>query len=79
MTPEQQLEFINIINEDRENLKQMIDRIYENIAQYPVYTQLEFTKPIKHMIIEAFFDASNPEDPFLNNHDGGDKIEIDGK
>lgn len=76
MTLEQQAAFIKVLNDDRENLKRMIDRIYDNIAGYPVYTQLEFTKPLKHMITEAFSDAANPDDTFLNNYNGGDTLTI---
>lgn len=76
MTPEEQLSFLNIINEDFDNMSIMLGRIKEKIAVYPVYTQLEFIKPIKTMIVEAFQDACNPDDEFLNNYNGGDKIEI---
>ena len=76
MTLEDQEAYLNIISEDFINLRQMLDIIERKIAGYPVYTQLAFIKPIKHMIGEAFFDATDENNSFLNNYDGGDKIEI---
>jgi len=76
MTLEQQGEFLEIIKDDFQGMKNMLDRIHERITQYPVYTQLEFMKPLKRMIFEAWQDAINENDTFLNSYDGGDKIEI---
>ncbi len=54
----------------------MLDNIRDKITQYPVYTQLEFIKPIKMMILAALEDSLDDKNPFLNNYDGGDKIQL---
>lgn len=76
MDLETQDKYITIIKDDFTGLINMLKAIQENITEYPVYTQLEFIKPLKHIIVEALKDSSNPEDSFLNNYDGGDKIEL---
>lgn len=76
MNIELQAEFLKIIDEDFQNMKRILDRIHHHITQYPVYTQLEFIEPIKHLLVEACSDACDPDNKFLNNCDGGDKIEI---
>jgi hypothetical protein len=76
MTVEQQATFLRIIEDDFIGMKGMLDHIREKITQYPVYTQLEFIKPLKGVIFEAWQDAINENDPFLNNYEGGDNIEI---
>lgn len=69
--------YLKIIEDDFEGMKNMLDHIREKITQYPVYTQLEFIKPIKSMIFMAWEDACDDNNKFLNNYDGGDKLEID--
>ena len=76
MTVEEQADFLKIIEDSFKGMNNMLDHIKESITQYPVYTQLEFIKPLKHVIFEAWQDAIDENNPFLNNYDGGDKIEI---
>lgn len=76
MNLEDQGKYLKIIEDEFSGMKKMLDVIRDRITPYPVYTQLEFIKPLQRMIIEAFTDATDPKDEFLNNHDGGDKIEV---
>lgn len=76
MDLETQGKYLQIIEDDFKGMKNMLDHIREKITEYPVYTQLEFIKPLKHMIFEAWQDAINDDNEFLNNYDGGDTIEI---
>jgi hypothetical protein len=76
MTLEQQENFQRIITKDFTGMKNMLDLMRERIMQYPVYTQLEFIKPLQGLINEAFIDACDPNNEFLNNYDGGDRIDI---
>lgn len=78
MDIETHIKFIKLINEDFENVKKMLDVIRVKIAEYPISTQMEFIKPIKNMVYEAFTDANNPNDSFLNDFksDGWDNIEV---
>ncbi len=76
MTLDEQEEYLNIINDEFTTMKGMLDSIHKNITQYPVGTQLEFIKFIKHVIFEAWQDATNKDDNFLNNYKENDKIEI---
>lgn len=76
MNLEEQGKYLKIIDDDFEGMKNMLDHIREKITQYPVYTQLAFIKPIKSIIFEAWQDSLNEKDEFLNNYDGGDKIEL---
>lgn len=72
MDIETQAKFQQIILSDFESMKKMLDTIKEKISEYPVYTQLEFIKPLKHMVVEAFTDAINKDDNFLNNYNSGE-------
>jgi len=77
MTVEEQGVYLKIIEDDFKGMKNMLDSIRDSITQYPVYTQLEFIKPLKHIILEAWSDAKNPTDSFLNlENDEEDKIKI---
>lgn len=76
MDIETQGTYLKIIENDFIGMKNMLDHIREKITQYPVYTQLEFIKPIKQMIFMAWEDAINDENTFLNNYKGGDKVEV---
>jgi hypothetical protein len=76
MTIEEQEKYLQHINRSFTAMKGMLDDIQEKITKYPVYTQLEFIKPLESIIIEAHLDASNESDEFLNNYDGGDSIEV---
>ena len=76
MDIEMQATYLKIIEDDVKGIKNMLDHILENITKYPVYTQLEFIKPIKHIIFEAWQDSLDENNEFLNKYEGGDKIEI---
>lgn len=76
MDLETQGKYLQIIEDDFKGMKNMLDHIREKITQYPVYTQLEFIKPLKGMIFEAWKDAIDENNNFLNNYNGGDSIEI---
>ena len=76
MDLETQGTYLKIIEDDFTGMKNMLDHIREKITQYPVYTQLEFMKPIKQMIFMAWEDAIDDNNKFLNDYDGGDKIEV---
>lgn len=76
MDVEAQARLMECINSDFNGIKNMLAIIQERISTYPVYTQLEFVKPILHMVVEAFQDATNPDDSFLNNYDGGDRVVV---
>lgn len=77
MNLEEQVAFLKIIEGDFAGMKNMLDSIRIKITQYPVYTQLEFIKPLKSMIFEAWQDAIDDNNEFLNNYDGGDSVEIE--
>ena len=76
MDLETQGKYLQIIEDDFKGMKNMLDHIREKITQYPVYTQLEFIKPIKTMIFAAWEDSIDDNNEFLNNYNGGDAIEI---
>lgn len=76
MNIEEQDTFLTIINDSFKGMKNMLNHIQEKITEYPVYTQLEFIKPIQHMIVEALQDVIDDNNVFLNNYDGGDAIKI---
>ena len=76
MDLETQGEYLKIIEDEFTGMKNMLDHVREKITQYPVYTQLAFIKPLKSVIFEAWQDAIDDENKFLNNYDGGDTIEI---
>lgn len=75
MDLETQGEYLSIIENDFTGMKNMLDHIREKIIQYPVYTQLEFIKPLKSIIFEAWQDAIDDKNEFLNKYNGGDSIE----
>lgn len=68
--------YLKIIEEDFTGMKNMLDYIREKITPYPVYTQLAFIREIKRLIVMAWCDACDDNNEFLNNHDGGDRIEV---
>ena len=76
MDLETQGTYLKIIEDDFTGMENMLAHIREKITQYPVYTQLEFIKPLKNIIFHAWEDAIDENNPFLNNYDGGDAIEI---
>ena len=71
-----QATYLKIIEDNFKGMKNMLDHIRESITQYPVYTQLEFMKPIQGIIFEALQDATDDNNKVLNNYDGGDSIDI---
>lgn len=76
MNLEEQSRYLKIISDDFEGMVSMLNNIKENITQHPVYTQLEFIKPLKAIIFEAWKDSNDENNEFLNNYNGGDGIEI---
>jgi hypothetical protein len=76
MDLETQGKYLKIIEDDFTGMKNMLEHIREQIAEYPVYTQLEFIKPLKTIIFEAWNDAIDRNNEFLNNYNGGDIIEV---
>ena len=76
MDLEMQAKYLQILEDNFKGMKNMMDDIKEKITQYPVYTQLEFIKPLKEVIFMAWEDANDDDNEFLNNYDGGDTIEI---
>ena len=76
MNIEMQAKYLQILEDNFKGMKNMMDDIKEKITQYPVYTQLEFIKPLKEVIFMAWEDANDDDNEFLNNYDGGDTIEI---
>lgn len=75
MTIESQTNYLKIIEDDFKGMTNMLNYIREKITQYPVYTQLEFIKPLKSVIFEAWQDACDDNNEFLNNYEG-EKLEI---
>lgn len=53
------------IASDFATMKQMLSEIELKISGVHPHKQIEFYKPIKHMIFEAWQDACNPNDTFL--------------
>ena len=76
MDLETQGKYLSIIEDDFKGMKNMLDHIREKITQYPVYTQLEFIKPLKSVIFEAWQDAIDDKNEFLNKYNGGDTLEV---
>lgn len=76
MSLESQGNFLKIIEDDFTGMKNMLDHVREKITQYPVFTQLAFIKPLKNMIFEAWQDAIDENNEFLNNYDGGDIVVV---
>ena len=76
MTIDTQSDYLDIIKDSFKDMKGLLTHIEENIIEYPVYTQLAFIKQLKSVIFYAFEDSCNKDDKFLNDYDGGDKIEI---
>lgn len=79
MDLETQGRYIDIIYQDFNGMKNMLDHIRDNITKYPVFTQLEFIKPLKSIIFESLQDSLDDSNEFLNNYDGGDTVEVSGK
>jgi len=76
MTLDQQETYLSLIRDDFDMMQKLLSGIHENITQYPVYTQLAFIKPLKSILFEAWADSEDESNDFLNNYNGGDKIEI---
>lgn len=77
MNLDTQENYLRIIQDKFQQMQKMLKQIQGNIIQYPVFTQIEFIKPIETMILEALFDSRDDNNEFLNNYDGGDdKIKV---
>lgn len=75
MNIETQSDYQKIISDDFTGMKQMLDEIHKNITEHPVYNQLEFIKPLKLIIFEAWQDSLNSDDKFLNKDSEAIKID----
>ena len=64
---EQNNEFslFEVITEDFNTMREMLSDIELKILGVDQLTQLQFYKPIKYMIFEAWVDTCNKEDEFL--------------
>jgi hypothetical protein len=75
MSIEQEIRYMNIINDDFNGMKAMLDHIQDKIAEYPVQKQLGFISPLKNIIFEALQDALNSKDKYLNGDSEPIKVE----
>lgn len=56
---------MDVNTEDFNTMRAMLSEIEMKIMQVDPIKQMQFYKPIKHMIFEAWQDACNPDDTFL--------------
>lgn len=57
--------FDDIVKEDFGVMCSMLQDIQDKIKEVCPLRQIEFIKPIKYLILEAWMDAKNPDDTFL--------------
>lgn len=76
MNLDEQIDFVNIVNDDFETMKELLDNIRDNLALYPVLTQKSFLTPLKTIIFNAWQDTINKDDYFLNNFEGDDIVTV---
>lgn len=74
MNIESELILLGIVKDDIENMKEFLDLIHKKLGDKPATIQLEFIKPLKHILMEMLGDLNNPEDDFLNQEHEPTKV-----